>query len=56
MLACRKFIQVGNTPVSAFLCRNTEEFVEACRFEKLQRKELIMRPAQPGPEVSAPWT
>ena len=40
----------------SFLCRNTEEFVEFCRFEKLQRKELIMTPAQPGLEVSAPWT
>src|ERR1700685_3612322 len=26
---------------SGFLCRNTEEFVEACKFGKLQRKELI---------------
>src|SRR5208282_1828781 len=29
---------------------------KVCRFEKLQRKELIMTPAQPGLEVSAPWT
>jgi len=27
-----------------------------CRLEKLQRKELIMMPAQPGLEVSSPWT
>jgi hypothetical protein len=29
---------------------------KVCRFEKLQRKELILTPAQPGLEVSAPWT
>jgi hypothetical protein len=27
---------------------------EVCGFEKLRRKELIMTPPQPGPEVSAP--
>jgi hypothetical protein len=29
---------------------------KVCRFEKLQTKELIMTPAQPGLEVSAPRT
>ena len=29
---------------------------KVCRFEKLQKKELIMTTAQPGLEVSAPRT